>query len=191
MNDIVTELLNKIFAILAIGAVGISIILIILKFSIKNSALLRNIYELINTNFMTFAWALATLATIGSLYYSEISGFLPCTFCWYERIAMYPLVLIIGIGIYKKNREIWMYSLPFSIIGLGISIYHYQLQIFPDQNSVSCSTEASCSGSWIMEFGFVTMPFMALSTFLLISVLLLVPNIEFNKGKSALKKKSK
>ena len=90
---------------------------------------------------------------------------------------MYPLVIILGVGLIIKNNQSWLFGLPLSVIGLLITIYHYQLQIFPNQNSFSCSTEVSCTGTWIMEFGFVTMPFMALSTFLLISVLLLLPNI--------------
>ncbi len=181
MNDIATETLNKIFSILAITSIGVSVVIlqsyIFAKIFPAKLSLAKNFNELIYDNSTTLSWAIATLATLGSLFYSEVSGFVPCTLCWYERIAMYPLVLILGIGILKKNKEIWIYGLPFSLIGLLISIYHYQLQIFPNQKSVSCTTEASCSGSWIMEFGFVTMPFMALSTFLLISVLLLIPNI--------------
>jgi disulfide bond formation protein DsbB len=188
MNDIATEALNKIFSMLAIASIGISTIIILSYLFTKlfpvKSSIINNFNQLIYDNSVVFSWAIATLALLGSLFYSEISGFVPCTFCWYERIAMYPLVLILGIGILRRNKEIWAYGLPFSLIGLVISIYHYQLQIIPDQQSVSCSSETSCSGSWIMEFGFVTMPFMALSTFLLISVLLLIPNINnLRKGK--------
>ena len=85
---------------------------------------------------------------------------------------------MLGIGILIKDNKSWLYGLPLSIIGLLITIYHYQLQMFPNQNSPTCSTEVSCTGTWIKEFGFVTMPFMALSTFLLISVLLLIPKIK-------------
>jgi len=180
MNDIATEALNKIFSILAIASIGISLIIILSHLSTKlfsSKSSIINFNKLIHDNAVIFSWAIATLASLGSLFYSEISGFVPCTYCWYERIAMYPLVVILGIGMLRKNKEIWIYGLPFSLIGLIISIYHYQLQIIPDQQSSSCSGEASCSGSWIMEFGFVTMPFMALSTFLLISVLLLIPNV--------------
>ena len=188
MNDIATEALNKIFSILALASIGISTIIIFsylfTKIFPSKLSILNNFNKLIHENAVIFSWAIATLATLGSLFYSEISGFVPCTFCWYERIAMYPLVLILGIGMWRRNKEIWIYGLPFSFIGLIISIYHYQLQIIPDQQSVSCSSDASCAGSWIMEFGFITMPFMALSTFLLISVLLLVPNINnLRKGK--------
>ena len=108
MNDIATEALNKIFSILAIVSISISAIIFITYlfsklFSAKLS-IISNFNKLIYDNSVVFSWAIATLATIGSLFYSEVSGFIPCTFCWYERIAMYPLVLILGIGILKKNH---------------------------------------------------------------------------------------
>jgi len=179
MNDIVTEALNKIFSLLAILSVALSILIVLLQLILTEKSMIKQrAFEMIHTNSILLAWSIATLSTIGSLFYSEISGFIPCTFCWYERIAMYPLVIILGIATFKKHQYAWIYASPFSLMGLVISIYHYQLQMFPDQSSVSCSTEVSCSGSWILEFGFVTMPFMALSTFLLISVLLLSPQIK-------------
>ena len=182
MNETLTDLLNKVFSILSIVSIIFSIIIITI-FIIKSP---KNNFVLNSKKFLTeynilFAWTIASLASIGSLFYSEISGFVPCTYCWYERIAMYPLVVVLGIGMMIKNRQTWLFGLPLSSIGLLITIYHYQLQIFPNQNSFSCSTEVSCTGTWIMEFGFITMPFMALSTFLLISVLLLLPNIKLKK----------
>ncbi|MBK65687.1 MAG: disulfide bond formation protein B [Chloroflexi bacterium] len=182
MNETLTELLNKVFSVLSIISIALSI-LIIFVYLLKKSEnnLIKSIRNLISEYNVLFAWTIASLASIGSLFYSEISGFVPCTFCWYERIAMYPLVLVLGVGIFLKSKESWIFGFPLSAIGLIITIYHYQLQMFPDQNSISCSTDVSCTGTWIMEFGFVTMPFMALSTFLLISVLLLIPNIKLKK----------
>jgi len=182
MNETLTELLNKIFSVLSIFAIVLSILIIfVFLFRSSENNLIKGIKNIIIENHVLFAWTIASLASIGSLFYSEISGFVPCTYCWYERIAMYPLVLVLGVGIFLKSKESWIFGFPLAGIGLIITIYHYQLQIFPDQNSISCSTDVSCTGTWIMEFGFVTMPFMALSTFLLISVLLLLPNIKFKK----------
>ena len=180
MNETLTELLNKVFSILSIVSILFSLLIIIIFYtrSPRNNLILSTKNILTEYNVL-FAWTIASLASIGSLFYSEISGFVPCTYCWYERIAMYPLVAILGVGIILKNKQSWLFGLPLSAIGLLITVYHYQLQIFPNQNAFSCSTEVSCTGTWIMEFGFITMPFMALSTFLLISVLLLIPNIKF------------
>ena len=175
MNEIITELLNKLFSYLAILSVTISLLIIIAKYSLNERSFIGSkFFEIISENSILLAWSLASLATLGSLFYSEVSNFIPCTYCWYERILMYPLVLILGIAVIRKDENAWIYGAPLSIIGIIVSIYHYQLQIFPDQNSISCSGEASCAGKWILEFGFVTMPFMAFSTFLLISVLLLL-----------------
>ena len=179
MNETLTESLNFIFSILAIVSIGISsLIFAVYIFKNSENTLIISLKKIIDEYHILFAWTIASLASIGSLFYSEISGFVPCTYCWYERIAMYPLVAVLGIGIFLKDNRSWVYGFPLSFIGLLITMYHYQLQMFPDQTALSCSTEVSCTGTWILEFGFVTMPFMALSTFLLISVLLLLPNFK-------------
>ena len=179
MNETLTEFLNLIFSFLSIVSILLAVSILAVFFLKKSkNKLIIFLKNTINEYHILFAWTIASLASIGSLFYSEISGFVPCTYCWYERIAMYPLVIVLGIGILIKDNKSWLYGLPLSIIGLLITIYHYQLQMFPNQNSPTCSTEVSCTGTWIKEFGFVTMPFMALSTFLLISVLLLIPKIK-------------
>ena len=122
---------------------------------------------------MEFATIVAIGATFGSLYFSEIRDFLPCEFCWYQRIAMYPLAVILLIATIRRDRKIIPYALTFSTIGAGISVYHYQLQLFPEQGS-SCGLDASCAYKWIEVFGFITIPLLALGSFLLISLLLVM-----------------
>ena len=73
---------------------------------------------------LSLAWVVATVATIGSLYFSEIEGYIPCNFCWYQRILMYPLVIILGIATARKDFNQIIYVLPISIIGMGISSTH-------------------------------------------------------------------
>jgi disulfide bond formation protein DsbB len=109
---------------------------------------------------------------LGSLYFSEVRDFLPCEFCWYQRIAMYPLAVILLIATVRRDRKIIPYALTLSTLGAAISVYHYQLQLFPGQGS-SCGLDASCAYKWIEVFGFVTIPTLALGSFLLISMLLL------------------
>ncbi len=77
------------------------------------------------------AWVVALVATLGSLYFSEIKGFVPCEFCWYQRILMYPLSLILGIAAYSGERKIKKYVLPLSITGMIVSTYHYMMQKIP------------------------------------------------------------
>jgi disulfide bond formation protein DsbB len=124
---------------------------------------------------LTAAWAVATLATAGSLYFSEIAHYTPCVLCWYQRIAMYPLVLVLGIAAVRCDLGIRVYSLPMAVIGAIISTYHYLLEWFPQIDTGACTAGIPCTQVWFREFGFVSMPFLALIAFLLIITFLLVP----------------
>ena len=132
----------------------------------------RNLKRELRSLTMELATLVAFGATLGSLYFSEIRNFLPCEFCWYQRIAMYPLALILLIATIRRDRKIIPYALALSTIGAIISAYHYQLQLFPGQGS-SCGLDASCAYKWVEVFGFVTIPLLAFGSFLLISMLLL------------------
>lgn len=108
-------------------------------------------------------------ATAGSLWFSESAGFTPCEFCWYQRIAMYPLAPLLAIAAYRNDQGIRPYATVLAAAGAGLSTYHYQLQLFPDQGS-SCSAEASCTFQWVDAFGFVSIPLLALGSFVLILI---------------------
>ncbi|MBP1913297.1 disulfide oxidoreductase [Lederbergia galactosidilytica] len=121
------------------------------------------------------AWIVSLVATLGSLYFSEIKGFIPCEFCWYQRILMYPLVVIIGIAVFEQNKNIKKYVLPFSIIGMGVSFYHYLIQKVPGLASVKpCVGGVPCNGQYINWLGFITIPFLALIAFTFITVFMLL-----------------
>ena len=121
-----------------------------------------------------FAWGVALVSTLGSLYYSEVANFPPCDLCWYQRIAMYPLPVILGIAAWRRDFGIRPYAIALASIGAAISIYHYQLERFPDQTSLSCSVDVPCTTVWIWRFHYISIPFMALSGFALIVTLLLL-----------------
>lgn len=118
------------------------------------------------------AWAVSVIATFGSLYFSEIMKFIPCELCWYQRIFMYPLVVLMGMAVVRKDYSLSVYVLPLSIIGGCISLYHYLIQKvdFLGENSVSCG-QVPCTGEYINWFGFITIPFLALTAFTIITVL--------------------
>jgi disulfide bond formation protein DsbB len=118
------------------------------------------------------AFAVAAVATGGSLYYSEVQNFTPCLLCWYQRIAMYPLALILGIAAFRGDHRIKVYAIPAAAIGAVISTYHYQLEVFPDQSSGVCDVAVPCTSRWFEVFGFVSLAFMALTGFLAIIALL-------------------
>lgn len=117
---------------------------------------------------MTLGVALA--ATLGSLFYSDVAGFVPCEFCWYQRILMYPIALILLVGLITRQRVPVRYIVGLAAVGLPISIYHYQLQLFPEQATV-CSEIVPCYVKELEKWGFITIPFMAGAAFL--SILLL------------------
>jgi disulfide bond formation protein DsbB len=122
---------------------------------------------------LPLALAVAATCTAGSLYYSEVAGFTPCKLCWFQRICMYPLVVLLGVAVLRRDRAVRAYALPLSLLGGAVSIYHYQLQRFPSQASAVCSVDAPCTAREVDQFGFITIPFMALCGFALISVLLI------------------
>ena len=119
------------------------------------------------------AWLVALVATVGSLIYSEVIGFIPCKLCWYQRIAMYPLSVILLIGALRKETLARIYALPLALIGLAISIYHYSIQVWPTLDAGACDPNLSCSSRWVEVFGFISIPFMAGAGFTLIAVLLI------------------
>lgn len=110
------------------------------------------------------AFALAAISMAGSLYFSESAGFIPCTLCWYQRIAMYPLVLLFGIAAVRRDRGIALYGLVISAVGAVIALYHLQLNLFPDQVSL-CKQGALCEVQWFKIWGFSTIPYLALVAF--------------------------
>ena len=120
------------------------------------------------------AWTMALVASVGSLFFSEIMQLPPCVLCWYQRIAMYPLVIIIGVGIISKDGRLKSYALPLSVIGLAIAVYHNLLYygIIPE-SITPCQQGISCTSRQIEWFGFITIPLLSLTAFSLITLCLI------------------
>ncbi len=124
---------------------------------------------------LLLAWITSLAAVGGSLFFSERMGFVPCTLCWYQRILMYPLAVILGIGFYKEDRSVSRYVLPLSAVGMVVSAYHYLLQKVPSMEGfATCTSGVPCSGQYINWLHFVTIPFLALIAFTIITVSILV-----------------
>jgi len=121
------------------------------------------------------AWVVAIVATIGSLYFSEVRKFAPCILCWYQRICIYPLVLLIPIGIITKDKHLSHYTLSLSIFGLLIAIFHNLLYygVIPE-SSTPCITGVSCITKYVEYFGFVSLPLLSLLSFVIIIVSMLI-----------------
>lgn len=132
------------------------------------------INTLITKNLLLVAWIQSLAATLGSLYYSEIKHFTPCILCWYQRIFMYPLVLILAIGILKKNKHVDIYALPMSIVGWFIALYHVLLQKGILSEAIApCVLGASCATKYTGYFGFITIPVMSITAYSVIIACLL------------------
>ena len=120
-------------------------------------------------------WVTALVATAGSLFFSEVMEFPPCVLCWYQRIAMYPLVLIVGTGIAMRDALWKMYSLPLMLAGLAVSIYHNLLYYGVIPESITpCKQGISCTTVQVEWFGFITIPLMALMAFVLVCTMTLL-----------------
>ena len=124
---------------------------------------------------IAIAFAAALIATLGSLTYSEILGYDPCKLCWIQRIFMYPQVLVLGLALWGKHKEskaLLDTSLTMSIIGALVALYHYlmQLGIVPEGSCAAVGFSVSCAQRFVMQFGYITIPLMAFSAFLLIIV---------------------
>ena len=116
-------------------------------------------------------WTQSVLAIFGSLFYSEVMGYIPCDLCWYQRIFMYPLVIIYGAAILKKDVNIALPGVVLSGIGILVSGYHYGLQKLPFlQDAGGICGDVPCTSQYINYFGFVTIPFFALIAFTLIFI---------------------
>jgi disulfide bond formation protein DsbB len=119
------------------------------------------------------AWVVALVATLGSLFFSEIADFIPCRLCWFQRIAMYPLAVVLLIGALRRDiRGAALYALPFPIVGGLVSAYHIYIENHPEAESAGCTIGAPCSTKWIDEFGYVTIPTLAITAFAAILALL-------------------
>ncbi|QHA38674.1 disulfide bond formation protein B (plasmid) [Rossellomorea marisflavi] len=121
------------------------------------------------------AWLVSIIATLGSLYFSEIKGFVPCEMCWYQRIFMYPLVLILGIATFQNDLGLRKIVLPMAIIGGTISVLHYLEQKVDGFGGIKpCANGVPCNVQYINWFGFITIPFLALTAFTLITIFMLL-----------------
>lgn len=121
------------------------------------------------------AWIIAISAVIITLYSSEVRNIPVCHLCWYQRIALYPLSIILGIAIFRDDLRIVIYALPLSLIGAIFALYQYLEQMFPKFAPISfCGVGPSCSDIHLQIFGFITFPFLSLMASILISILLLL-----------------
>ena len=167
--------MTLLFATLAILAAIAAVILHAVRWLPLGDAR-RSLSDLLAGQEVQLAFVVALVATLGSLYLSEVAHFVPCRLCWYQRIAMYPLPVLLGISWWKRDAGVRLYALPLALIGMAISTYHILIERFPSLEGGSvCEISNPCTIRWVERFGFITIPTMAFAGFALISGLLVYP----------------
>ena len=182
MPDFITSMLAD-FTLIGDAAIAFFIAVTVASFFSKNTRKFRDrLFSRLSKHATAFAFAVALASTLFSIYYSEIAHYEPCRLCWYQRIMMFPQAILLGIALFRKDKGIFSYIVPMSVIGAAIAAYHYLIQV--TDLSVACSaTSVSCSSSPFFAYGFITIPFMALTGFLLITTAGLINLIERVKTK--------
>lgn len=173
-----TDVVATAFAALAVFLQVLIVLIVLLAvLSLFVPAARRLLVEIRDTMLggeLWIAWGIALAATLGSLFFSEISDFFPCRLCWFQRIFMYPLAILLLVGALRKDvRAAVQYTFLLPIIGAGFSLYHLYIEANPEKESAGCKVGGGgCSTKWIDEFGYITIPMLALTAFAAIGVLL-------------------
>lgn len=144
------------------------------RFSPGLAARRRQAVEAIAPSALTLAFLVATVCTAGSLYFSEVAHFPPCHLCWLQRYCMYPLVPILGFASWRQAGRIRPFAGALAAVGAVIATYHVLLERNPHWESSVCDPENPCTLIWVERLGYLTIPTMALSGFLLITTLLAI-----------------
>jgi disulfide bond formation protein DsbB len=132
---------------------------------------LRAIRQLLWGYELWFAFVVAAIATGGSLFFSEVAHFVPCELCWYQRICMYPLSILTLFLAYHADHRAARYLLPLPVVGAGVSIYHLLIENKVIKEPAQCLISApgsGCGTKWVNEFGYITIPTLALTAFVLL-----------------------
>jgi disulfide bond formation protein DsbB len=176
-----SQVINTGYAVLALIA-DVMVLVILVFFLVSRGSLSArqrwgNFRDSVTPYALQIAWIVAVLATFGSLFLQYEEGLQPCTFCWFQRICMYPLSLLLGIAAFRGDMRVAKrYFVWLSAVGAVLAIYHYQLEHIPNEFSVCSLTpgEVPCNVAVINIFGFISVPFLSMAAFLLITTLILV-----------------
>lgn len=164
------EAFELFFGLLALLALAGSIAVLLARFTGATAG--RQLLEGLTPLGLAVPALVTSVSMIGSLYFSEAVGYRPCVLCWYQRIAMYALAIILVIAAVRKDLAIRPYAMVLAGIGAVISGYHWLLERWPSIDTGSCSADAPCSVPYFEVFGFVSLAFMAFCAFVTVLVFL-------------------
>ncbi len=160
------DVMSRFFALLALLTNVGTVAALVLRFAGP-----EDLRESMRSVAIPIAALVTVVAMLGSLYFSDVAHFTPCRLCWFQRIFMYPLAFVLTGAAIRRARDAHWYALPLAFVGVPISVYHYLQQRFPNIASSACTADVPCSSTWVWQFGLVSIPYMALSAFLLVLVL--------------------
>lgn len=123
---------------------------------------------------LLLAWLVATVATLGAIFLGEVMGMTPCVLCWYQRIFMFPLAIVLGMAAYLDDRRGAVYALALTLGGLGVAVYHTLLVagLIP-KAWVPCSAGVSCADQKLEILNGVQIPWLSLAAFMALAFLLI------------------
>ena len=162
MNNEVFELF---FSILSLALLAGTLIVLVARLTYKKQTWAKSLIDAFQPLSRPLAAAVTTTCTAGSLYFSEIVGYIPCRLCWYQRAAMYPLAALLIWFTVRRTERIAYITAPIAAIGMGISTYHWLFERWPKIDTGVCSADVPCDFVWFEYFGFVTLAFMAFTGF--------------------------
>lgn len=123
-------------------------------------------------NALVLALSVSLVAVMGSLFYSEVRGFEPCVLCWWQRVFLYPLPVIFGIALWKKDNQAFLYAVPLVVLAGLVAIYQYYAAFLGGTSLLSCTDAGgACSKVYVMAFGYITIELMSLTASLYILLL--------------------
>lgn len=151
----------------------IAVVVIILALLFPKTSLGKIILNFLDKKALYLAFLASFAGVVGSLYYSEFIGYEPCKLCWWQRVFLYPQAILLGTEMIKKDNHVINYCIVFSAIGAVIAGYQSLMQLGFAPNLPCSASGVSCSQIFVLQYGYITIPMMALTAFLLIIVLLL------------------
>lgn len=170
---------TRFFSLLALVAGGGAVVLVATRLMPASAVPARSgVLAQVHSARLWLAWIVAATSMVGSMYFSESQHLVPCKLCWFQRIAMYPLAIVLLIAAVRGDQQVGRYVVPIAGIGLAVSTYHYVIEWNPNLEAGSCALTAPCTVPYFREFGFVSLAFMAMCGFAAIIALFVVPEQE-------------
>jgi disulfide bond formation protein DsbB len=161
---------------LALGTIllqVVSVALLLVFMLRKRVPAFRDIAEQVGVWGLWIVFGVSFAASVLALYYSDVLGFEPCPLCWWQRLFLFPQVLLAGLAAWKKDAYMAEYSIVLSVFGAGVALYQHALQMMPGSGLPCPATGVSCAQRIVFEFGYVTFPLMAFSTFAFLIIVML------------------